>query len=228
MEERIHNEDRLRRYVDDLFAETAPTKKAVELKEEMIQNLHDKFSDLISDGKTQEAAYNIVIAGIGDISDLLDELSAVPAPAPIFEPETYAARLRAAMFTAIAVMGYILSPLPLIILGTLGSPYSAKIGVPILFVLIAASTGLLVFNSMTKPRYRKGSDTMVEEFREWQSDTQSRKALRRAISSALWTIIIALYFIVSFSTGAWHLTWIVFLLGAAAEAFINLFFTLKK
>ena len=221
-------EDRLRRYVDDLFAETAPTKKAVELKEEMIQNLQDKYNDLISDGKTQEAAYNIVVAGIGDISDLLEELDTADAPIVYRSLESEAIRLRSAMLTAIAVMGYILSPLPLIILALLGSFLYARIGIPVLFVLIAASTGLLVFNSMTKPRYFKESDSMVEEFREWQSDTQSRKALRRAISSALWAVIVAIYFIASFGTHAWHLTWIIFILGAAVEAFINLFFTLKK
>jgi hypothetical protein len=59
-------EDKLRRYVDGLFARTVPTKKAVELKEEMIQNLEDKYKDLISEGKTPEAAYNVAVAGIGE------------------------------------------------------------------------------------------------------------------------------------------------------------------
>ena len=221
-------EDKLRRYVDDLFAETAQTKKAVELKEEMIQNLHDKYNDLISDGKTEEAAYNIAIAGIGDISDLLTELDSefVRKSPDIFESEMI--RRVSAMLTAIAVMIYVLSPLPLIILALFGSAYAGRIGVPILFVMIAGATGLLVYNYMTKPKYYKGSDTMIEEFREWQSDTKHRKSLRRAISSALWAIIIALYFIISFWTYAWHLTWIIFLLGAAVEALINIFFTLKK
>ena len=221
-------EDKLRRYVDDLFAETAPTKKAVELKEEMIQNLQDRYNDLISEGKTQEAAYNIVVAGIGDIDSLLDELSAEAAYDAPHAFGAEAIRLRSAMFTSIAVMGYILSPLPLIILALLGFSSSARIGVPIMFVLIAASTGLLVFNSMSKPRYYKGSGTMVEEFREWQSDTQKRKGFRLAISMALWSVIVAVYFIVSFATFAWHMTWVIFILGVAIEAFINIFFVTKS
>ena len=224
-------EDRLRRYVDDLFAEAAPTKKAVELKEEMIQNLQDKYNDLLSEGKTQEAAYNIVVAGIGDIGSLLDELAADTAGAEDgshYALGAEALRLRSAMFTSIAVMGYILSPLPLIILALLGFGSSARIGVPILFVMVAASTGLLVFNSMSKPRRYGGSDTIVEEFRAWQSDTQSRKSLRRAISFALWSIIVALYFILSFATYAWEITWVIFILGVVVEAFINIFFTIKK
>jgi len=221
-------EDKLRKYVDDLFADTAPTKKAVELKEEMIQNLQDKYNDLISGGKTGEGAYNIVIASIGDVSGLLGELSAEAAASAASAPTAEVVRLRSALFTAIAVMTYILSPLPLIILALVGSSLSGRIGVPVLFVLIAAATGLIVFNFMTKPRYTKGSETMVEEFREWQSDTQSRKSLRRAISAALWSVIVVLYFIISFMTYYWHITWIIFIIGAAVEAFINIFFTLKK
>jgi len=221
-------EDKIRRYVEDLFAETAPTKKAVELREEMIQNLHDKYNDLIAGGKTEEAAYNIAVAGIGDISALLTELESefVQKSPDMFEPEI--ARRFSAMMTAIAVMLYILSPLPLIILALFGNLNAGRIGVPVMFLMIAGATGLIVYNYMTKPKHYKGSNTMVDEFREWRTDTQHRKSLRRAISSALWAIIVALYFIISFWTGAWHLTWIIFLLGAAVEALLNIFFTLRK
>jgi hypothetical protein len=218
-------EDKLRRHVDDLFAETVHTKKAVELKEEMIQNLSDKYNDLLSEGKTQEAAYNIAIAGIGDISGLLLELESDFTPDMI---EMEAARRKAAMYTAIAVMMYILCTLPLILLTMMDFIHAARIGVPIMFIMIAGATGLLVFNHMTKPRYYKGSETVIEEFREWQSDTQHRRTLRRALSSALWAVIVALYFVISFWTFAWHLTWIIFLIGVALESFINIFFTLKK
>jgi len=220
-------EDKLRRYVDGLFARTVPTKKAVELKEEMLQNLHDKYNDLISEGKAPEAAYNIAIAGIGDVSGLLAELEAEapePADAAIYEE----ARAKSAMRTAIAVMAIILSSLPLIILGMLHNRYRVEIGLPIMLITIASAVGLLVYNNMTKPRYNRNSDTMVDQFREWQSGTDIRKKLRRAISAALWSVLMALYFILSFLTDWWHLTWIIFIIGAAIEAFINIFFTLKK
>ena len=220
-------EDKLRRYVDGLFARTVPTKKAVELKEEMLQNLHDKYTDLIVEGKTPEAAYNIAIAGIGDVSGLLRELEA-EGPDESDVVEYAAARQRSAMITAIAVMIYILSSLPLVILALAGSINTARIGVPVIFFMIAVATGLLVYNHMTKPRYIKNSDTIVDEFREWQSGAQYRKSMRRAISTAMWAILISIYFIASFWSYQWHITWIIFILGAAIEAFINLFFTLKK
>ena len=58
-------EDKLRAYMDEVFKDISPTKKSVELKEEILQNLIDKYHDLINEGKSPEAAYNISIASIG-------------------------------------------------------------------------------------------------------------------------------------------------------------------
>ena len=220
-------EDKLRRYVDGLFARTAPTKKAVELKEEMLQNMEDKYNDLISEGKTPEAAYNIVVAGVGDVGALISELE-VEAPDSPEYIEFEASRQKSAMLTAIAVMGYILSFLPLIVLELFDSRYSGRIGVPFMFLMIAGATGILVYNNMSKPKYIKGSATMVEEFREWQAGATDKKSMRRAISAALWSIILVLYFVISFWTGAWAVSWIIFPLGVAVEAILNIFFTFKK
>ena len=220
-------EDKLRRYVDGLFARTAPTMKAVELKEEMLQNMEDKYNDLIEAGKTPEAAYNIVVAGVGDVGTLISELE-VEAPYSPEYLEFEISKQRSAMLTSIAVVTYILSVLPLVVLELFNSRFSMRIGIPFMFFLIAGATGVLIYNNMTKPRNIKGSATMVEEFREWQAGTTDRKKMRRAISSALWTIIVALFFIISFWTGAWSVSWIIFLLGAVVEAILNIFFMVKK
>jgi hypothetical protein len=217
-------EPNIRAYVDDLFAGTAPSRKSVELKEEMIQNLTEKYNDLIAEGKTPEAAYNIAIAGIGDISDLLKDLE---KDSP--QPEVMAAyRQRSAMFTTIAIMMYILSVVPLIILSALVHSITGPItGVCIMFFLIAGATGLLIYNGMTKPKYRR-EDTIVEEFKQWQHGSQEERALRKAIGTALWTITVAIYIIVSFTTGFWHMTWLIFLVAVAVQAIINAAFAFKK
>jgi hypothetical protein len=221
-------EDKLRRYVDELFAETAPSRKAVELKEEMIQNLSDKYRDLTTEGKTPEAAYNITIASIGDISALLEELETEMKKDITITYETEASRQKSAMLTAIAVMTYILCVLPLIIMSMASFRYSTEIGVPIMFLMIAGATGLLIYNSMTKPQPVSAPDTLVEEFREWQSDEKDRKTMRRAISSALWSITVALYLIISFMTFAWHVTWIIFVITAAVQSLLNILFVVKR
>ena len=49
-------ENKLRAYMEELFSEVTPTKQAVELKEEILQNLMDKYHDLLAEGKSPEAA----------------------------------------------------------------------------------------------------------------------------------------------------------------------------
>lgn len=220
-------EDKLRRYVDGLFARTAPTQKAVELKEEMLQNLQDKYDDLMTEGKSPEAAYNIVVASVGDVGALLKEIE-TESPEPIDLEGFELARSKSAMRTAIAVMVIILSILPLVALSVIGNRYNVRIGLPVMIAAIAAGTGLLIYNNMMKPGFPGSSNTMVEQFREWQSEKYDRKSLRRAISAAMWAIVVALYFIISFITSAWHVTWIIFLFAIAIEAIINILFTLKK
>jgi hypothetical protein len=218
-------EGNIRNYVENLFAGTIPSKRAVELKEEMIQNLTEKYNDLLSEGKTPEAAFNIAIAGIGDISYLLKDLEK-----DAVHPEVIAAqRQRSAMFTSIAIMLYILSVVPLIVLGALFHTTTAGvIGVVIMFIFIAAATGLLIYNGMTKPKYLKTDDTMVEEFKQWQSVSAEQKSLRNSISSSIWALIVAIYFLVSFFSGAWYITWVIFIVGAAVQSIVNIFFTVKK
>ena len=69
---------KLREYIDTIFADAerrAPYNQRVrELKEEMLQNLNDRYDDLVSKGKSPAAAYNIAIAGVGDVSELLDSV----------------------------------------------------------------------------------------------------------------------------------------------------------
>ena len=218
-------ENKLRSYIDELFEGTTPTKKAVELKEEMIQNLTEKYNDLITEGKSPEAAYNIAVAGIGDVSGLLTDLEK-----DTIKPELAAAqRNKSAMLTAISIMLYILSVLPIIVLNQVFNSRAADvIGISLLFVMVAAATGILIYNNMTKPKFTRETDTMVEEFRQWQSGNRDRKSLRSSISSALWSIIVALYFIISFTTGSWHISWVIFIIGGAIEALINIYFSLKK
>jgi len=213
-------EDRLSRYIDDIFEGAAPTKKALELKEEMLLNLHDKYNDLLAEGKTPDAAFNIAVVGIGDVSILLRQLEdGYSNEAELLALER--AKQKSALLTAAAVMMYILCILPLILL-------SGSVGFPVMLVMIAMATGLLIFNNMTKPKYLKESDTVVEEFREWQSGTHEQRQMRRAISSALWSLVVVLYFIVSFGTGAWHISWIIFVIGGCVESLISVFLTARK
>lgn len=61
--------EQLVNYVELLFA-GAPDSN--EIKQEILQNTLDRFDDLVSQGKSPEAAYRLAISGIGDINEILN------------------------------------------------------------------------------------------------------------------------------------------------------------
>lgn len=207
--------EKLRNYIDALFEKAPQTVRAVELKEEMFQNLTEKYNDLLAQGKSEEAAYNIAVASIGDVDSLLAGISGPD------RSESQEGRKRNALFTAIAVALYITSPVPIILLQN-------TMGVMLLFVFIAVATGLLIYNGVTREKYVKVDDTMVEEFKEWKQNSRQKDQAANAVTGSLWLIAVCVYIFVSFTTNAWHITWIIFLIAAAIASIIRGIFMLKK
>ena len=80
-----------------------------------------------------------------------------------------------------------------------------------MFVMIAAATALIIFRPNTNEIH---SDT------DEKSLTQKQR-LRKSIKGTVFLLFSAIYFIVSFLTGAWYITWIIFLIAASASKLIT-------
>lgn len=63
--------EKLKRYLDNAFRSAPKNARTAELKEEILQNVNEKYNDLIAAGKSEDDAYRIAINGIGDLSELL-------------------------------------------------------------------------------------------------------------------------------------------------------------
>ncbi|SMC88890.1 permease prefix domain 1-containing protein [Papillibacter cinnamivorans] len=209
--------DKLRAYIDSLFSDAPKTRKAYELREELLSNLNAKYDDLISRGYSEEEAYQAAVAGIGDVSELIAALGG----GDVFGGPDERQRKKSAMMVALAVMLYIVAIVPVILFHNLA-------GVVSLFVIGAAATGILVYNAMTQPRYYRADETLVEEFKEWKSANNDRIRLQKNISAALWPLIVVCYFFISFIYTAWAWSWIIFILGAAIDKIIKLVLELKE
>lgn len=201
--------EKLITYVDFLFAGAPQTPDMAETKAEILQNTLDKFDDLVAQGKSPEAAYSLAVAGIGDVSELLTgtrhtgEPAAAPAPS-LSQKEQNALATKRSVLRAIAVALYISCVLPPIMLD--GSRFEDNLGPALMFVMIAIATALMVFAGSIKVR-----GATAEPVASWQKDPHSpQRELRRAITGTVWILGLAAYFIVSFATMAWHLTWLIF------------------
>lgn len=205
-------EDKLRAYAQSLFAGIPYSERSAAILEQTASRLIVRYRELLNEGKSEEEAYASAIVSLGDVGALLNA-ARQPVPAsPVDETEFQASKKRSAILLAVAVALYILCPVPCILTEN-------KIGVVLLFVMVAVATGLIIFGAMTKKKAPVEVGTAPVPVKE--------NSLFKAVSSALWAVIVALYFIVSFATGAWYVTWVMFLIGAALEGVLKAVFELK-
>lgn len=126
--------EKLKQYVEQLFIGAPKTRGAQELKEEMLQNLLDKYDDLLAEGRSEADAYEAAIAGIGDVSGLIGGLQ--PASERLIAPEP---KQKNALVLAAAITLYVLSVIPNFLFGNV-------FGVVLMFALVAAATAMLIMN----------------------------------------------------------------------------------
>lgn len=66
--------EKLTMKIDQLFENAPKTRRAKELKEELLANIIDRYNDLIEKGRSEAEAINISINGIGDVDELIKGL----------------------------------------------------------------------------------------------------------------------------------------------------------
>ena len=80
-------------------------------------------------------------------------------------------------------------------------------------IIIALATGLLIYNAILNKKEKK-------------QKTREEKLVSQ-INEIITIFILVIYFIVSFTTMAWHITWILFIINVLIEEIVKLIFSLK-
>lgn len=208
--------EQLVQYVTLLFAGAPDTD---EIRAEILQNTLDRYDDLVAQGKSPEAAYRLAISGIGDISEILGAAPKAPAcsePAvkkPAAEAESEE-DIKKKKTRAIAVALYIVCAVPLFALSDLGN---GSIGLCLTLALVAYATYLMIISG-------KKDDGDEGE----KKPATPRKELNKSINNLIWAIGLAVYIIVSFSTDAWYITWILFPIIGCVEGLMKAIVDLKE
>lgn len=140
-------EPKLREYIEHLFVNAPHTEQANDLKEEIIRNTIERYHDLVADGKPEGEAYNLAIAGIGDINELLSELGVSPVDISSDENKLIQIKTRSTVFKSIAVALYILCIIPPICFSIVNC---SNFGAIVMFLMISTATGLLIYNRNTQ------------------------------------------------------------------------------
>lgn len=119
-------------------------------------------------------------------------------------------RKQSALLLAIAIMLYILCVIPPII-------FESVLGVVLMFVMIAAATGIIVYRGITNSKAQK----------EENEQKEPENPVLKAVKSGVWAVATVTYFAISFASGAWHTTWLVFPITGAIVNVIEACFDLK-
>lgn len=85
----------------------------------------------------------------------------------------------------------------------------------IFLILIGWATARIIKNYMSMPKFEKTKEEKKEE------------KIIKQINSIIGSICVALYFIVSFTTMAWHITWVIFIINGLICQVVKLIFMLK-
>lgn len=202
-------------YIDVLFSGVPRSKKAVELREEVLANMTERFNDYLAEGMSENQAYSLTVANMGDVDEMLRTVT----PDEDFKREARYYRLRNARNTAIAVGMYILGAAVLIGCGAFGGDSYAIGGLLGLLVLAAIATGLLIYTSMSTPVEYKDFDEQAEKERRYARDPHART--RDAISTIFWSVMTIVYLTISFLTRAWHISWIIWPLAGIAWGIVE-------
>lgn len=207
-------------HVNALFSNAPGGIHVSEMKEELLANLNDKYDDLIQAGKHEDEAFALAISGIGDIDNLLKDFGEAPEYQPL---EIAKNQKKRSVFISIGIALYVLSIAPFILYGRVGT---FNIGTLIMCVIWAIGTGFVVFgNSISRVKYSKANNSFVEDYKEMIANDNDRKQLRNAITASIWSLVVVFYLAFSFITSWWHVSWIIFLVGACAQQLILIGFT---
>lgn len=85
----------------------------------------------------------------------------------------------------------------------------------IFLILIGWATARIIKNYMSMPKFEKTKEEKKEE------------KIIKQINGIIGSICVALYFIVSFITMAWHVTWVIFIINGLICQVVKLIFMLK-
>ncbi len=220
--------EKLKDYLDTVFAGSAKTQKNDELKEEILANLYDKYDSFIANGASPDEAYRKTISSIGDLSSLFEDLdkeSLKNESSSHFEekgspqkPKTKAVDIFSSILWPVTVVLYF------IISFATGAWYITWI------IFIMATIASRIVETLYGPSETKLKEEQEEKAKEEEERKKKEKKPKflSVFSAILWPLTVLVYLGTSFLTGAWHITWILFITSILIEGIVEAIYTLAK
>ena len=158
---------------------------------------------------------------IGPLCELYEistnELLNINYEVPNHEKEDQTVRRKRALLLVIAVFMYITCVLPVILTD---AGLDEIVGVVLMFIMVAVATCLLIYRSAMYAPFAKKPKIDIKK------ETKAN-AVYNVISKIMAILTVIVYLLISFATGAWYITWIIFLIFGLLKAIVKLLFVLN-
>lgn len=255
MDDKTHArmKQKLGEHLDIVLGDAPDNQHTQELRTELYQNMCDRYDDAIAEGRSPAAAYNAAVTGLGDVSSLV-EGDDPPVSATLVDNDGHSEeesrresrrsearsawkryRTRASILIPTAVVLYILSLIPVILL----EDANENLGVVLMFSCVAVATGMMIFTRMSRPigaspaptsePTEKASEGTSEKTADPATAADSpRTKLRKSVTGVLWMVTVLAYLVISFLTMRWEITWLIFLVATAADHILEALFDLNE
>ena len=216
---------KIKNYVEVLFSDVPSTRKARELKEEILSNMNDHFEAHLAEGMSENQAYTESIKDLGDVDELLNDF--IPEEKQKEPVDDF--RRKRARNVAVSVMLYFLG---IILVAAIpgftalsdedGNVAAAGLaGTVLMFICWAFATGLLIYTGINRPHSDKEYSGNGSAGKKHTGKRHYGNDVLDAVMNVYWLIVLIIYLAVSFVTHAWYITWMIFLIGVAVNKFIN-------
>lgn len=100
----------------------------------------------------------------------------------------------------------------------LHSDYMAALGVAGMFTFAGIATAILIWNTLTKPKHNDPPEIVIDLYNRKKG---GGRPMLKAVESGFWVLVVAVYFLLSFLTHRWDITWIIFIAAPAVSAILH-------
>lgn len=184
----------LKNYLENMFLNLPNTSEVRKAKNELLQMMEDKYTELKNEGKAENEAIGIVISEFGNLDELAEDLGIKTyveeeiAPDKMISLEDAKSYLKDSIkhsqLLALGVLLCILSPVPVIFMDAFATTFSGsaliRSGAPailLMFVFIAVAVALFIFAGATTNKWQQikkhtaGIDFSVTDYTKTQFES---------------------------------------------------------
>ncbi len=236
----------IKEYVEELF-QNAPKDEATNgIKEEMTYHLNAKFEDLVRSGMSKEKAFLEVIAGVGNVQEIVENARSSGSVSTVYDEEDYEVKVIKKSPKKNELLGLISGTYWLIItaiyiIWSFGSIFLFRNGYTmsyswVIFVFGAAGqlaiTALYEYRQMMKISDGKTAHMGVRHGEE--KILYHKRRIKQSISGLIWTLTTAIYIVVNFTCTYWGMghiwsfSWVIFIFAAIVQNFVQILLKVGK